>query len=188
LRQYPTNEVLGFLVGVRDSTTSRMLARVVPVLEVAGKDTMRMPDSGRKRRKHMPACARIRPSWRSSSTRLSNASNAVKPVPKPTAIYSGKNKQHTLKSQLAIDEQTSTICDVPNSVPGLTADVTLLTHAHLLERLPDGVGGLATWPTLALPHCTPLGWVRRHAASRVARRDHRKTLPQHGLCQTTGHG
>src|SRR6266542_2228964 len=42
LRQYPTNEVLGFLFGVSDSTASRILARVIPLLEAAGRDTMRL--------------------------------------------------------------------------------------------------------------------------------------------------
>lgn len=53
LRQYPTNEVLGFLFGVSDSTASRILSREVPLLEAAGKDTMRLPDPGRKHRKEM---------------------------------------------------------------------------------------------------------------------------------------
>ena len=33
LRQYPTNEVLGFVFGVSDSTASRVRARCLPVLE-----------------------------------------------------------------------------------------------------------------------------------------------------------
>src|SRR4029453_11546442 len=53
LRQYPTNEVLGFLFGVSDSTASRVLSRVIVLLEAAGKDTMRMPDPGRKHRKEL---------------------------------------------------------------------------------------------------------------------------------------
>src|SRR6478672_6582578 len=31
LRQYPTNEVLGFLFGVSDSTVSRIITRLVPL-------------------------------------------------------------------------------------------------------------------------------------------------------------
>src|SRR5436189_1469200 len=54
LRQYPTNEVLGFLFGVSDSTASRARARCLPALEQAGKDTMRMPDPGVGRRKRLP--------------------------------------------------------------------------------------------------------------------------------------
>ena len=60
LRQYPTNEVLGFLFGVSDSTASRTRTRVLPHLEQAGKDTMRMPDPGRS----CPPCSGTRPAWR----------------------------------------------------------------------------------------------------------------------------
>jgi hypothetical protein len=53
LRVYPTHEVLGYLFGVSDSTVSRLIRRVLPVLEHAGRDTMRMPDPGRKRRRKL---------------------------------------------------------------------------------------------------------------------------------------
>src|SRR5262245_37789664 len=43
LRQHPTNEALGSLFGGSDSTASRARARCLPVLERAGRDTMRMP-------------------------------------------------------------------------------------------------------------------------------------------------
>ena len=51
LRVYPTHEVLGYLFGVSDSTVSRLIGRVLPLLERAGRDTMRMPDPGKKRRR-----------------------------------------------------------------------------------------------------------------------------------------
>src|SRR5437867_2089332 len=44
LRTYPTNEVLAYLIGLSDSTISRVIERMVPLLEAAGKDTMRLPD------------------------------------------------------------------------------------------------------------------------------------------------
>ena len=55
LRQYPTQEVLGCLFGVSDSTALRAVRRCLSVLERAGQDTMRMPDPGRGRRKDLPA-------------------------------------------------------------------------------------------------------------------------------------
>src|SRR4051794_17868204 len=61
LRQYPTQEVLGFLFGVSDSTARRAVERCLPVLEKAGKDTMRMPDPGRGRRKKLPALLKDTP-------------------------------------------------------------------------------------------------------------------------------
>ncbi len=51
LRLYPTYEVLGFLFGITHSTVSRLLTRVLPVLAQVGRDTMRMPDPGRKHRR-----------------------------------------------------------------------------------------------------------------------------------------
>src|SRR5438874_13236989 len=61
LRQYPTNEVLGFLFGVSDSTASRARTRCLPALEQAGTDTMRMPDPGAARRKRLPALLKDTP-------------------------------------------------------------------------------------------------------------------------------
>src|SRR5215207_538664 len=53
LRHYPTQEVLGYLFGVSDSTAKRAVDRCLPLLEAAGQDTMRMPDPGRGRRKDL---------------------------------------------------------------------------------------------------------------------------------------
>ena len=44
LRRYPIHEVLGFLFEVSDSTVCRYIGRVLPVLEAAGRITMRLPD------------------------------------------------------------------------------------------------------------------------------------------------
>jgi hypothetical protein len=55
LRKYPTANVLGFLFGVSGVTVGRILGRWVPVLETAGRDSMRLPDPGRKRRPALEA-------------------------------------------------------------------------------------------------------------------------------------
>ena len=53
LRHYPTRETLGTLFGVSDTTAGRYIRRIVPHLEMAGHDTMRIPDPGRKRRRNL---------------------------------------------------------------------------------------------------------------------------------------
>ena len=53
LRQCPTLEALGGLVGVSDTTAGRYIRRILPLLGTAGLDTMRRPDPGRKRRRHL---------------------------------------------------------------------------------------------------------------------------------------
>jgi Helix-turn-helix of DDE superfamily endonuclease len=55
LRQYPIHAVLAYLFGVSDSTVSRVIGRVLPLLEQAGRDTMRLPDPGKKHRRTLDA-------------------------------------------------------------------------------------------------------------------------------------
>lgn len=157
LRQYPTNEVLGFLFGVSDSTASRTLSRLLPLLEAAGKDTMRMPDPGRKHRKELDALLRETPELAVIIDSFEQRVQRSKDRSEADAHYSGKKKQHTLKSQLAVDETTGTVCDVPDSVPGPTADITLLEASGLLSRLPEGVGGLGDLAYVCIAALHPHG-------------------------------
>src|SRR5258707_6201771 len=53
LRQYPVHEVLAYFFSVSPAAVSRYIKHVLAVLEQAGKDTMRMPDPGRKRRRQL---------------------------------------------------------------------------------------------------------------------------------------
>jgi hypothetical protein len=142
LRQYPTNEVLGFLFGVSDSTASRILTRILPLLEAAGKDTMRMPDPGRKRRKTLDTLLAETPDLAVIIDTFEQRIQRPRDRQMADGYYSGKKKQHTLKSQVAVKEDTGEICDVADSQPGPTADLTVLRHSGLMERLPDGVGGI----------------------------------------------
>src|SRR5215213_7542300 len=140
LRQYPTNEVLGFLMGVSDSTASRARTRCLPVLERSGKDTMRMPDPGAARRKRLPALLKDTPGL--AVIVDSFEQRTQRPKRRQRAYYSGKKKAHTLKSQVAVGEGSGRIVDVSDSVPGRWADMKLLKKSRLMKRLPDGVGGI----------------------------------------------
>jgi hypothetical protein len=110
LRQYPTNEVLGFLFGVSDSTASRILARVVPLLAAAGRDTMRLPDPGRKHRKELDALLHQTPELAVIIDSFEQRVQRPRQRQAADGYYSGKKKQHTLKSQVAIDEVSGEIC------------------------------------------------------------------------------
>jgi hypothetical protein len=140
LRQYPTNEVLGFLFGVSDSTASRARTRCLPVLAQSGKDTMRMPDPGVARRKRLPALLKDTPAL--AVVIDSFEQRTQRPKRRQRAYYSGKKKAHTLKTQVAVDEHSGRIVDVSDSVPGRWADIRLLEKSRLLGRLPKGVGGI----------------------------------------------
>ncbi len=140
LRQYPTNEALGFLFGVSDSTASRARARCLPALEQAGKDTMRMPDPGAAGRTRLPALPADTPGL--AVVVDSFEQRTRRPKRRQRAYYSGKKKAHTLKSQVAVDEESGRFVDVSDSVPGRWADIKLLRASRVLRRLPEGVGAL----------------------------------------------
>src|SRR3990172_1730870 len=61
LRVYPIQEVLGYLFGVSGISAGRIIKRVLPVLEQAGRASMRMPDPGRKRRRSLDDLLRDTP-------------------------------------------------------------------------------------------------------------------------------
>jgi hypothetical protein len=140
LRRYPTHEVLAYLFGVGEWTASRAIKRVLPILEAAGRDTMRMPDPGKKRRRHLDDLLADTPELIVLIDSFEQRVQRHRDRPTADKHYSGKKKQHTLKSQISVDETTGTICDVADSVAGPTADITLLKESGVLERLPQGVG------------------------------------------------
>jgi hypothetical protein len=157
LRIYPTNEVLAYLIGVSDSTISRVLARILPLLEAAGLDTMRLPDPGRKRRKQLDDLLRETPALAVVIDTFEQRVQRCKDHDAADAHYSGKKKQHTLKSQIAVDEESGQIVDVTDSVPGPTADITLLEQSELLKRLPSGVGGIGDLAYVGIDKLHPKG-------------------------------
>lgn len=155
LRQYPTQEVLGFLFGVSDSTALRAVRRCLPILEQAGKDTMRMPDPGPGRRKTLPALLKDTPGLAVVIDSFEQRTH--RPTRRQRAYYSGKKKAHTLKSQVGVDEDTGRVVDVSDSVPGPWADIKLLKKSRLLKRLPDGVGGIGDLAYVGIADLHPAG-------------------------------
>ncbi len=142
LRRDPTNAVLGYLFGVSEFVALRAIRRVVPVLEAAGLDTLRLPDPGRGHRRdrdallaETPALAVLVDTFEQRVQRPADRAEA-------DTYDSGKKKAHTRKSQLAVDERDGRIVDVPPSVRGPTHDLTLLQGSGLLARLPPEVGAL----------------------------------------------
>jgi DDE superfamily endonuclease/Helix-turn-helix of DDE superfamily endonuclease len=140
LRHYPTQECLGYLFGVSDSTALRAVRRCLPVLERAGKDTMRLPDPGRGRRRDLPALLRGTPELAVIVDTFEQRTH--RPQRRQRAYYSGKKKAHTLKSQVAVDED-GRVVDVGESRPGPWADRKVFQRSGLAGRLARaGVGAL----------------------------------------------
>lgn len=157
LRCYPKQHVLAYLFAMSESSVSRVLARVLPLLAQRGRDTMRLPDPGRKRRRELDELLKQTPEL--AVVIDSFEQRVQRPQDRQTADahYSGKKRQHTLKSQVAVDEEHGYFVDVSTSVPGPTADLKLLEASQLLARLPAGVGGLGDLAYLGLDQLHPTG-------------------------------
>ena len=156
LRVYPTYPVLGYLFGVSTGAVERTLPRLLPLLDQLGQASMdralaALDDPARRLRRRsrrqlddvlrdVPELAVVIDTFEQRVQRPQGAKPDGTRV--ADAFYSGKKKQHTLKTQVAIDEETGKFVDVPDSVPGPTADLTLLKDSGLLARLPADVGGL----------------------------------------------
>lgn len=155
LRHYPIFEVLGYLFGISKPSASRVIPRVLPVLEQTGRDTMRMPAPGRQRRKKLadlladtPELAVIIDTFEQPIERPQDHAQAK-------TFYSGKKKRHTLKVQVAVDEETGAFVEVSASLPGPTSDLGLLKSSGLLGRLPTGVGALGDLAYLGMDKVHP---------------------------------
>lgn len=157
LRLYPTGEVLGHLCGVSEDTARRTHARVVPVLEAAGRAAMRLPDPGRGHRRPLdrlladtPELAVIVDTFEQRVQRPGDRADA-------DATYSGKKRQHTRKTQVAVDERDGRVVAAGPSARGRTADLTLLKRSGLLGRLGRRVGALADLAYVGLARLHPAG-------------------------------
>ena len=157
LRKYPTQEVLGYLYGLSDTSAGRVVKRVLPLLEQAGRDTMRMPDPGRKRRQSLPDLLADTPEIAVVIDTFEQRIQRHKDRDTADEHYSGKKRQNTLKSQVAVNEFNGLFIDVADSVPGPTADIKVLEHSDLLNRLPEGVGAIGDLAYIGIDQLHPDG-------------------------------
>ena len=158
LRLYPNHEVLGYLFGVSDSTVSRVIGRVLPILEQAGRDTMRLPDPGKKQRRQMSDLLSAIPEL---TVVVDSFEQRVQRPPGSNSHFSGKKKQNTLKSQIGVDAQTGRIVDTSVSVAGPIPDLTLLKQSGVLSWLPAGYGLVGDLGYLGMDKLHPLAFIPR---------------------------
>ncbi len=157
LRLYPLHAVLGFLFGVTHSTVGRVLQRILPLLEAAGRDTMRLPDPGKKHRRTLDALLVDTPELAVIIDTFEQPVQRPKDRTEADTYYSGKKKQHTHKTQVAVDETSGRIVDVSATVRGPMADLALLKASRLVERLPPGVGCLGDLAYVGIAALHPQG-------------------------------
>jgi DDE superfamily endonuclease len=157
LRRYPTDVVLGFLFGVDEATVRRIRARVLPVLEALGRDTMRLPDPGKYRRPTLDALLAETPELAIIIDSFEQPIQRPKDRAVADTYYSGKKRRHTRKTQVAIAEGEERFVDLTRGVPGPTADITLLKESGLLARLDPRIGALGDLAYVGIAAVHPAG-------------------------------
>jgi hypothetical protein len=159
LRHYPTQECLGYLFGVSDSTAKRAVDRCLPLLEQSGRDTLRLPDPGKGHRRDLPALLKETPALAVIVDTFEQRTQ--RPTRRQRAYYSGKKKAHTLKSQVAVDEDGHVV-DVGPSRPGCWADLKVFRRSGLVGKLiRAGVGALGDLGYVGIDGVSP----RLHGAT-----------------------
>src|SRR5215470_11130792 len=110
----------------------RALRRCLPILERSGQDTMRLPDPGKGHRRDLPALLKETPALAVVVDTFEQRTH--RPQRRQRAYYSGKKKAHTLKSQVAVDED-GRVVDVADSRPGRWADLKVFRRSGLVGKL-----------------------------------------------------
>ena len=157
LRQYPTHDVLGYFFGISQPTVGRYIERMLPILEQAGRDSMRGHDPGRKRRRSLAALLHDVPDLARVVDSFEQRVQRPKPVADRDGWYSGKKRMHTVKSQVVVESENGWITDVAESVKGRVSDIKLVEQSGVLDQLPEDTGmmGDAAYQGIAKLH--PLG-------------------------------
>src|SRR5262249_307928 len=126
--------------GVSDSTALRAIRRCLPVLEAQGKDTMRLPDPGKGKRRDLPALLKQTPELAVIIDTFEQRTH--RPQRRQRAYSSGKKKAHTLKSRVA-GAGDGRVVAMGESRPGPWADRKVFRRSGLAGRLARaGVGAL----------------------------------------------
>lgn len=146
LRVYPTYEVLGFFFTLNKTNARRNVERILETLEGMAEFPFERPSAERVKLRSVravmeafPEIAVIVDTKEQRIQRPSGKDSEGKSKEKP--YYSGKKKAHTVKTQIAVSPD-GRIAAVSESVPGPTADLTLLRETGLLKKLAPDEGAM----------------------------------------------
>ena len=139
LRIYPTHEVLGYLFGISDSSSYRIVKRCLPILAESGRRQIKKSRAHATRKRgynlaeiydQVPGLAVVVDAFEQQIEKPTQREEADQ-------FYSKKKKQHSLKSQIAVDVYTGEILDVADSLNGRRQDKGYFNESGILDRLPD---------------------------------------------------
>jgi hypothetical protein len=141
LRHYLTGETLGYLFGVNQSTVSRNVSRLLPVLQAITQESLSPPNPQGSRRSLLQ--------FRQQEPDLfaildATEQNVYRPQDDQLARshYSGKQRRSTCKNAILVNEE-GLIRQITPSSPGSLHDMTHVRQAGILAHIPPGVIAVA---------------------------------------------
>jgi hypothetical protein len=138
-KQYITQELLGFLVGLDQGPISRLLSKMLPLIEEAADPELKTFLENAKKTTHQ----KIRtleeyfaayPELRDVATdAMEQKCFRSQDNETQKKHYSGKSKQHTIKTQISVGVHGQ-ILDVTQSYPGSVHDKTVIDTEKTIEK------------------------------------------------------
>ena len=136
LRHYPTTEALGYLFGVSQSTASRTITRLLPVLAEVEEREIHPPQGKQRSRSSFE---REEPDLFAILDATEQSVNKPQDDAQSRAHFSGKQRRSTCKVTIHVNEE-GLIRQRSPTVPGSVHDVTHLRQSGLLANLdPESV-------------------------------------------------
>jgi hypothetical protein len=131
LRHYPTTEALGYLFGVSQSTASRTITRLVPVLAAVQAQEI-LPPTGKRR--SLLEFEQEQPDLFAIFDATEQSVNKPQDDQKARAHFSGKQRRTTCKTAIHVNEM-GLIRQLSPTTPGSIHDVTQLRQSGLLRQV-----------------------------------------------------
>lgn len=141
---YATQELLGMIVDLDQANVSRLLKKMLPLIEKAADpalttylDEAKKESSSITRISDLNEFFKKYPDLKDVSTDATEQQcYRSKNYEKQKEQYSGKKKRHTLKVQLSVSKRGK-IVDVSNSYGGSVHDKTIIDTEKTVEKLPE---------------------------------------------------
>lgn len=137
LRHYLTGETLGYLFGVNQSTVSRTLTRLLPVLQTLAEQQVQGPQPPGGRRS-LREFKQAQPDLFAIFDVTEQSVNNPQDDQQSRAHFSGKQRRPTCKVAIQVNED-GLIRQLSQTTPGAIADVTHLRQSGLLAQVPPQV-------------------------------------------------
>jgi hypothetical protein len=151
LRHYPTTEALGYLFGVSQSTASRIITRLLPVLSAVEQKEIQPPKG---KRRSLARFERDEPDLFAIFDATEQSVNKPQDDQQARAYFSGKQRRTTCKTAIHVNEE-GLMRQLSPTTPGSLYDVTHLRQSGLLQKVDPETVAVADAAFVGIPKDLP---------------------------------